>query len=89
MKPNCFKCKFKREIPGNAHIRCEHPLNTLALKSPLLEMIALYGLDESDYLLNCFPKELNIKADPKGIKRGLFYDSYQYLKTAYKIWGLP
>jgi hypothetical protein len=22
MKPNCYKCKYKRDIPGDCHIMC-------------------------------------------------------------------
>lgn len=25
IKPNCYECKFRRELPGNAHSRCAHP----------------------------------------------------------------
>ena len=24
-KDNCFKCKYKRNIPGDCHIRCSNP----------------------------------------------------------------
>ena len=24
-KPNCYDCKHKSEIPGDAHIKCDHP----------------------------------------------------------------
>lgn len=24
-KPNCYKCKHRAEIPGDAHSRCNHP----------------------------------------------------------------
>jgi len=25
MKADCYKCKYKRSVPGNAHIRCAKP----------------------------------------------------------------
>lgn len=25
MKPNCYQCKHRADIPGNAHSQCKHP----------------------------------------------------------------
>ena len=25
MKPNCYQCRYRASIPGNAHSQCKHP----------------------------------------------------------------
>lgn len=25
VKPDCYKCEYRRNIPGDAHSRCDHP----------------------------------------------------------------
>jgi hypothetical protein len=29
MEKECYRCKHKRSVPGNAHIRCVKPDNTM------------------------------------------------------------
>ena len=26
MKNDCYKCQFRKDVPGSAHIECAHPL---------------------------------------------------------------
>ena len=58
-KPNCYKCKYRREIPGDIHSACAYPGNKIGI----LDMF----MQTSDNR-----KKLNIKADPIGIKNGWF-----------------
>jgi len=62
---NCWKCKWKRNIPGSAHVRCEHPKAKLPDHplTPLIEMLSLFG---------CPPikTELRVKIKATGIRGG-------------------
>ena len=40
-KPNCYECKHRRSIAGNAHIRCAHP--NIPDFGPMLELASLMG----------------------------------------------
>lgn len=45
IKPNCYECKHRRAIPGNAHSSCAHPfLADLAKANPNFELARLVGL---------------------------------------------
>jgi len=69
-KPNCFKCRHKGNIPGNAHIKCDHPMvadNELFKVAALLRVgvRALGQKPDGDI----FPP-LNIKGNKYGIEKG-------------------
>lgn len=54
---DCYSCKWRKSVPGSAHSACGHP----SIKNPLAML-----------LKRSTPKELNIKANPHGIKSGWF-----------------
>jgi len=35
MKPNCYDCKHRGKIPGDAHSRCLHPLVRAETEDPI------------------------------------------------------
>lgn len=66
MKPDCYKCKYRGEIPGDAHSRCNHPKvhqsdNPFAAVAEML-----MGKN------NKAVRELGIEGNPIGIRRGWF-----------------
>lgn len=67
-KPNCYECKWRGEVPGDAHSCCNHPLLTTKDSNPFGAMVqALTGG------FNNAAKELNIKGNAHGIKMGWFF----------------
>jgi hypothetical protein len=64
MKPDCYECKYRGNVPGDAHSCCEHPSISV---SPLTELIALLGAGGPSV-----SSSLNIEADPHGIRSGWF-----------------
>ena len=63
---NCYECKFRGTIPGDAHSRCNHP-KVKQDSNPFGAMVdALSGKN------NDAAKELKIVGDPRGIKKGWF-----------------
>jgi len=65
-KQNCYKCKHKGDIPGDAHICCNHPLvnNEIDKCSALLN--SLFKNEEFYF------EPLKIKANEHGISKGWF-----------------
>lgn len=40
---NCHECIHRRNIPGDAHSRCAHPINSTAQDNPMAELLAIMG----------------------------------------------
>ena len=64
-KPDCYSCKWRAEIPGDAHSACHHP--------------RLKSLGEFHGPLSCLIREivsaasdLSITADQTGMRKGWF-----------------
>ena len=60
MKPNCYKCKHKGNVPGDAHSCCKYP----DTKTDFFDYFSPSN--------NEIAKKLNIKGNPIGIKNGWF-----------------
>lgn len=64
--PNCYKCKYRGTIPGDAHSCCNHPkvIQDSNVFGALMGMMAGKSIEVA--------KELEIEGDPHGIKNGWF-----------------
>lgn len=60
-KPDCYKCKYRGSVPGDAHSCCRYPGNDT-------DMFAFF---EKCNFLNM--AKLNIQAESHGIKMGWFF----------------
>ncbi len=66
LKPNCYECKHRRNIPGDAHSECIHPkINEV---DRLLAPIMLMSGNQNIAVL----KRLNVMGDKTGITNGWF-----------------
>ena len=65
-KPDCYKCKYRGNVEGDAHSCCLHPTIT---KNPMAEFFALVGIGDSS---SPAAAELNIQANPHGVTSGWF-----------------
>ncbi len=59
-KPDCYKCKHRGTVPGDAHSCCKYPGNDT-------EMFSFFAHGNRENA-----KKLNIKANPHGIGSGWF-----------------
>jgi len=59
-KPNCYDCKYRGNVPGDAHSCCKHPGNKTGM----------FSFFDSANAKNM--KKLNVKADPHGVRNGWF-----------------
>ena len=60
-KPDCYKCRYRGTVPGDAHSCCKYPGN----KTGLLDFFA----PENRANIT----KLNIKANPHGVMNGWFF----------------
>lgn len=66
MNPNCYHCKYRGEVPGDAHSMCHHPV--VEQDSGLRAFGGLLAGKNLEAAI-----KLNIRADPHGVRRGWFY----------------
>lgn len=67
--PDCYKCVYRREIPGDALSACAYPGNKIGM----LDAFAPENVENM--------RILNIKANPFGITKGWFFWPTNYDPT--------
>lgn len=70
IKPDCYKCKWRRNLVGDAHSKCEHPKNLAVLKNPVLEVMSILASVGRVTPTPCM--EIYVRGNPQGIKKGWF-----------------
>lgn len=60
-KPDCYKCKYRGNVPGDAHSCCTYPGNKTGM----------FDFFEPENRVNLV--KLNIRANPHGVKNGWFF----------------
>ena len=65
--PDCYKCIYRHDLPGDAHSGCHHPLVEHMDRDPLGGLVDLLAGKASA------AQELQIVGDPGGIRRGWFH----------------
>lgn len=80
-RPNCYQCKYRGEIPGNAHSQCLHPKVAQITNDPLCQLVGLLGSRGiaalgvnlgRDKVLNPGKNPLGISGHEHGINGGWF-----------------
>jgi len=70
-KPNCYECRYRGGIAGNAHSVCNHPANGEVQADPFMHLVSiLAGVGRSAPIMA--DTGLNVRGNPTGIKRGWF-----------------
>lgn len=65
-KPNCYECKYRASLPGDAHSECRHPRINDADR--MITGFALLAGTRSQAM-----KRLNISGNECGIEKGWFF----------------
>jgi hypothetical protein len=78
MMPDCYRCKWRRDLVGSAHSRCVHPSIVQVSEEPLGNMFAMLASVGRVPPMVVNPRILNIKADKTGISRGWFNFPWDY-----------
>lgn len=73
LKPNCYECKYRGDLPGDAHSCCNHPLNKADIDDPINQVFSiLASVGRVSPSIGGAAKELNIKANAYGVRSGWF-----------------
>ena len=70
-KPNCYDCKHRGNIAGDAHSCCKHPDAGMG-NDPLTMLLAILGKRLDHSITSEGSKKLGIVGNPHGIKMGWF-----------------
>lgn len=68
-KPDCYKCKYRRNIPGDRHSKCVHP--KVSKGNELSALMNLLGGRQEK-------QELHVKGSPHGIRNGWFMHPFNF-----------
>ena len=71
-RPDCYKCKHRRDLPGSAHSKCVHPSIERVSNDPLMNVLGILASVGRELPFFLGSKELNVKASPHGIRNGWF-----------------
>ena len=77
-KPNCYDCKFRRDLLGSAHSACAHPGIANQKNNPLGEMMAIFASVGRATPIQGGSTTLHVQGNPIGIKRGWFNHPWNF-----------
>jgi len=70
-KPDCYKCKHRRQLLGDCHSRCAHPNVERAAGDSLVQILSLLGAVGRSYPIEV-DAGLNITGNEHGKRNGWF-----------------
>ena len=68
--PNCYECKHRANIPGNAHSSCRHPALGEMAGDQFDMMFSMLNRPEK---ISHIARELHVTANPHGIHNNWFF----------------
>ena len=72
IKPDCYKCKYRHNLPGDAHSCCQHPLLGDVTDDPWGQILGIFASVGRVPPIQAGVDKLGIKANRHGIKNGWF-----------------
>ncbi len=82
MKPNCYECKYRGSVPGDAHSCCNHPAFKQEKEDPFMNVMAIFASAG-----RVQPIQLNsvdgimVKGNAHGIRSGWFNHPWNFDPT--------
>lgn len=67
--PNCYRCRYRGALPGDAHSSCAHPV-ALVAPTQALGLLMLTGKVEAKPIPPGLPDGFRLVAHDHGISRG-------------------
>ena len=80
-KPNCYDCRWRRNLPGSAHSACHHPSNKKALSDPLNQLAAIFGGVGRIAPVSVPSEQIKVVGHPTGVRRGWFQWPFNFDPT--------
>lgn len=70
-KPDCYECRYRRQVPGDAHSSCHHPAFEAIHNNPMLSILGMLASAHRESI-QIKSTSITIKGNPIGIKGGWF-----------------
>ena len=80
-KPNCYDCKWKGNVPGSAHICCEHPAFQKAHDDPAVALLSIFASVQRVPPMQAHVEGITVKGNEHGIKSGWFNHPWNFDPT--------
>jgi len=64
----CKECVYHEEIPGSAHIKCNHPEFKKLHENPLVQLLSVFGRRAGVNVI--LPSTFEVELDQHGVERG-------------------
>ena len=86
-KPNCRDCRHSEGIPGDSHLKCQHPATAQAHGDPMASMMAIFGsVGRVDPMIAMVPalsaiEKLGIRGNAHGVNNGWFIWPFNFDPT--------
>ena len=77
-RPDCYRCEYRAEVPGEVHSSCHHPACHALLEEPLGQLLALWGSPRRTVPPRDSLPGITVKANPHGIRHGWFNHPYNF-----------
>lgn len=73
-RPDCYECGWRRNTPGDAHIRCAHPSISETSAQPIDKLMAIFASvgRVAPVVDDLGAAKLNVRGKQQGIRNGWF-----------------
>jgi len=78
MKPNCYKCVYRGNVPGSAHSCCNHPAFSDVTGDPFLQMVGIFAGVGRVPPIQAKTADCKVVGNPHGIKNGWFNHPFNF-----------
>jgi hypothetical protein len=68
--PICYQCKWRRDIPGDAHSSCHHPAFENVWDNSFAQIVAILGKRAG--VVAAETRDIYVRGHPHGVARGWF-----------------
>lgn len=71
-KPDCYKCKYRGEVPGDAHSSCHHPAFKEVLDNGMMQILSMLGAAGRVEPFQVAAKAVKVVGNEHGKRNGWF-----------------
>ena len=78
MKPDCYQCIHKGDVPGSAHSSCHHPAFGKVHDDPFLGMMAIFASVKRVPAIQVGSDQIKVVGAAHGIRQGWFNHPFNF-----------
>jgi hypothetical protein len=71
-KPDCYKCKHRRDLPGDCHSACHHPAFAAVMADPMARVLGIFASVRRVAPVQGEADGIKVVGHPHGIRSGWF-----------------